>query len=326
MIILGIETSCDETSAAIIKNGNTVLSHIVASSIELHKKYGGVIPEIASRAQLEFIYPVVEEALKKAKTRIDGVDLIAVTKGPGLTGSLLVGVTFAKALSFAKNIPFIGVDHIKAHLYAPLLTQKVAFPFIGLVISGGHTSLYRVAGFNSFTLLGRTADDAAGEAFDKVAKILKLGYPGGPAVEKIARKGKAGKVKFSCGNLKREFDFSFSGIKTAVLYSARGKKLTAKNKADIACAFQETVFNDIVKKSILAASKKKIKSLVVGGGVSCNRRFRDKLNTQSLPRKIKIYMAKPRYCTDNAAMIAGFGYQLFKLGGRSKLNMKIEPA
>jgi len=326
MIILGIETSCDETSAAIIKNGNTVLSHIVASSIQLHKKYGGIIPEIASRAQLEFIYPVVDEALKKAKVKIDRVNLIAVTKGPGLGGSLLVGVTFAKALSFAKNIPLIGVDHIKAHLYAPLLTQKIAFPFIGLVISGGHTSLYRVADFDAFTLLGRTADDAAGEAFDKVAKILGLGYPGGPVVEKIALKGEAGKVKFFCGNLKREFDFSFSGIKTAVLYNARQKKLTAKNKADIAYAFQETVFNDIVKKSVLAASKKKIKSIVIGGGVSCNRRFRDKLSTESAHQLIKVYLAEPQYCTDNAAMIAGFGYQLFKLGFRSKLSMKIEPA
>lgn len=342
MITLGIETSCDETSAAVVNNGKIVLSNIVASSLSLHKKYGGVIPEIASRAQLEFIYSVVSRALKKAKIKIRQIGLIAVTKGPGLSGSLLVGVSFAKTLSFTRNIPLIGINHIQAHLYAPFFSKgtgnsscRINFPFVGLVISGGHTSLFLVKDFNSFSLLGRTVDDAVGEAFDKAAKIMGLGYPGGPFIEKIARKGKKGAVKFSCGNLERELDFSFSGIKTAVLYrinnlcrlsgSLQGARLNNQDKADIACAFQETVFDDIIKKSILACQRKKIKSLVAGGGVASNNRFRDKLNNLAQNYNIKVYFPQTSYCLDNAAMVAGFGYQLYKRGISSGLNLRVEP-
>ncbi|MEK6715343.1 MAG: tRNA (adenosine(37)-N6)-threonylcarbamoyltransferase complex transferase subunit TsaD [Candidatus Omnitrophota bacterium] len=326
MLTLGIETSCDETSVSVVENGKNVLSNIVSSSLSLHKKYGGVIPEIASRAQLEFIYPAACQALTQAKVSIGDIGLVSVTYGPGLNGSLLVGLSFAKAISFAQNIPLIGIDHIKAHLYAPLLCQKIGFPFVGLVVSGGHTSLFLVKDFDNFTLLGQTVDDAIGEAFDKVAKILGLGYPGGPLIEKIALKGNP-EMRFSCGNLEKKFDFSFSGIKTAVLYRVKGQGVRVKQeyKADIAYAFQEAVFDDIAKKSILACVMKRTNSLVVGGGVACNKRLRQKLHTLASTHNIKVYLAKPEYCLDNAAMVAGLGYRLYKKGMSSRLTLNTEP-
>jgi len=327
MIILGIETSCDETSAALVKNGSYVLSNIVASSLKLHRKYGGVIPEIASRAQLEYIQPVVSTALKEAKIKIKDIDLIAVTKGPGLGGSLLIGLSFAKALSFAIKKPFIGIDHIQAHLYAPALSQKIKPPFVGLVVSGGHTSLFFVKNFLSFKLLGHTVDDAIGEAFDKVAKIMGLAYPGGPLVEKLARRCKNSKIRFTCGRLDRKLDFSFSGIKTAVLYrvNSLNGKISFRDKTGIAHAFQEAVFDDVVKKSLLACESKKTKRLVIGGGVASNMRFRQKLMQAALKNRIKIYFPEHNYCLDNAAMIAGLAYHLYKKMGGSKLSMQIEP-
>lgn len=333
MYTLGIETSCDETSAAVIKNGSQVLSNVISSSLKLHTKYGGIIPEIASRAQLEFINPAVCLALEKAKIKLSQIKLIAVTYGPGLGGCLMVGLMFAKGLSFAKNIPFIGVDHIKAHLYAPKLTQKIKLPFIGLVISGGHTSLFFVKDFNKITLLGRTVDDAAGEAFDKTAKILGLPYPGGPHIEKIAKKRKSNELKFSCGKLDSALNFSFSGIKTAVLYKFKSpyaatekiKNVSKTAKADIAGAFQEAVFEDIVKKSLLACKLKKVKSLVVGGGVACNNNFREKLYAACKNYGILSYFPEKGYCMDNAAMIAGLGYQLYKKGKYSKFTLNIKP-
>lgn len=333
MYTLGIETSCDETSAAVIKNGSTVLSNVISSSLSLHKKYGGIIPEIASRAQLECINPVVYQALQKAKIKLSQIKLIAVTYGPGLGGCLIVGLMFAKGLSFAKNIPFVGVNHIKAHLYAPLLTQKIKLPFIGLVISGGHTSLFFVKDFNEAILLGRTVDDAAGEAFDKTAKILGLPYPGGPHIEKIAKTSKNNDLEFSCGKLNHILNFSFSGIKTAVLYKIKNpyipeekiKKIPKTAKADIASAFQKAIFEDIVKKSLLACSIKKTKTLVVGGGVACNNNFREKLFTACKNNNISAYFPEKEYCMDNAAMIAGLGYQLYRKGARSKLTLDIKP-
>lgn len=327
MLVLGIETSCDETSIAIVENGKNVLSNLVSSSLALHRKYGGVIPEIASRAHLEFIYPLAKEALKKARVKLSDIGAISVTKGPGLNGSLLVGVSFAKAISFARNLPLIGVDHIKAHLYAPLFSQKVPFPFIGLVVSGGHTNLFLVKDFDNFILLGMTVDDAAGEAFDKVARILGLGYPGGPLIERLAASGEPGRIKFLCGKLEEKLNFSFSGIKTAVLYRVKGYGLRVmeREKADIAYAFQEAVFDDIVKKSMLACSTKKINSLVVGGGVACNKLLRKKLNNASSEYGINVYLAEVRYCLDNAAMVAGLGYQLYKKGAVSGLNLNTDP-
>ena len=254
MNILGIETSCDETAAAVIKDGRTVRSSVVSSSLNFHKKYGGIVPEIAFRKQLETITGVVDCALKDAGTSLKDIDLISVTAGPGLLGSLLVGVSFAKSLSFSRNIPLIGVSHLDSHIYACFLNSRITgFPFVALVVSGGHTSLYYVRGWDKINLLGSTQDDACGEAFDKVAKILNLGYPGGPVIEKLAQTGNPKKIIFACSNTQRPLDFSFSGIKTAVLYfvqknnkKPQGKKLIA----DICASFKESALNTLVKKSL----------------------------------------------------------------------------
>lgn len=314
MLILGIETSCDETAASIVENGRKILGEAVSSSLKLHKPYGGIIPEIASRRQLEFIVPALNESLKKANKKLKDIDLISVASEPGLMGSLLVGLTFSRVLSFALDKPLFEVDHTRAHLFANFLNpQKPKFPFIGLVVSGGHTSLYIVQSASNFKLLGRTIDDAAGEAFDKTAKILNLGYPGGPVIDKISAKGNPKKIKFSCGKLKNFFDFSFSGIKTAVLYFVQDKWDKKRvSLFDIASSFQEAVVNELVNKSMLACKKNKINSLVVGGGVSANSRLREELLKQAKANKIKVYLPAKQLCLDNASMVAALGYNLFK--------------
>lgn len=325
MIVLGIETSCDETSAAVVKDGIKILSNTVASSLEFHKKYGGVIPEIASRAQLETITGITENAIRKAGIKLKDVDLISVTNRPGLLGSLLVGISFAKALSLSLNKPIIGVDHVHSHFYANfLLKEKIKIPFIGLVVSGGHTSIFYVREFDKIDLLGQTQDDACGEAFDKVAKILGLGYPGGPIIEKMAKEGDPKKIKFNCSGTKNELDFSFSGIKTAVLYCARGKRLSLKNKQDICASFQEAAIDALVRKASAACKIKKINRLVVGGGVVANKRLREKFLEEGKISGIKCYFPKTYLCMDNAAMIAGLGYQLFKKGFKSDLNLTVD--
>lgn len=330
MYVLGIETSCDETGASVVYKGRKILSNITASSIKLHSRYGGVIPEIASRAQLEYINFVVDLAIKKAGIKISDLGLIAVTKGPGLIGSLLVGISFAKALSFAKKIPIIGVDHVQAHLYSPFLDLKAKvrlpkFPFVGLVVSGGHTSLYYFKNFDNFKILGQTLDDAAGEAFDKVAKLLDLGYPGGPLIEKIAKGGNLKAHHFKCSN-NDDLNFSFSGIKTAILYKLReinqGGVLLNNQRRDIAASFQHAVITSLVDKTILAVLKKKVGILVVGGGVAANKYFRTKLHNEAKKRNIKVFVAEDKLCTDNASMVAGLGYQLYRLGRRDNLDFK----
>ncbi|MDD5005913.1 MAG: tRNA (adenosine(37)-N6)-threonylcarbamoyltransferase complex transferase subunit TsaD [Candidatus Omnitrophica bacterium] len=330
MYVLGIETSCDETAASVVYKGRKICSHIIASSIKLHAKYGGVIPEIASRAQLEYINFVVDRAIKKSGVKIGDLDLIAVTKGPGLIGSLLVGISFAKALSFANKIPIIGVDHVQSHIYAPFLSsnghkQSPKFPFVGLIVSGGHTSLYYFKNFDKFEVLGETLDDAAGEAFDKVAKLLRLGYPGGPLVEKIAQGGNHKAYNFGCSN-NGNLNFSFSGVKTAVLYKIRDIErigmLSRKQASDLAASFQQSVVASLVDKAITAALRKKAKDLVVGGGVAANKYFRAQLRKQAENKGIKVFIAENRLCTDNASMVAGLGYQLYRLGKRDNLNFK----
>jgi N6-L-threonylcarbamoyladenine synthase len=316
MIVLGIETSCDETAVAIVKDGKKILSNVICSSLVLHKRFGGIIPEIASRAHLETVSFVTREAFKKSKKEFKDIDLIAVTSGPGLIGSLLVGQSFAKALTTALRKPIVEVNHIHAHLYACFLNRDFPrFPFIGLVVSGGHTSLFLVKDFNSFKLLGATLDDAAGEAFDKVAKILNLGFPGGPIIDKLSKKIRDFKIKFNYSPLPDSFNFSFSGLKTAILYYVnRDWNKKHIGVSDIAACFQEIVIKNLIEKSILACRKKKVGRLVIGGGVAANSRLRHRLSYEGRLQGIKVYLPERKLCTDNAAMVAGLGYQIYKRG------------
>lgn len=323
MLTLGIETSCDETAAAVVKNGNKILSSRISSSVHLHSKFGGIIPEIASRFHLEYIMPVTQAALKKAKVKLADINLIAVTYTPGLVGSLLVGLSFAKSLSFALNKPYIGINHIHAHMFSAFLEkQNFRFPFIGLVVSGGHTSLAYVSDFNKIKIIGQTRDDAAGEAFDKVAKILGLGYPGGPRIDRLAQTIDKSPYKFSCAHLEDTLDFSFSGIKTDVLYTVQKlKKKTKLINAQIAYAFQKEIIDLIAAKAIAACKRFHIKILSVGGGVACNRYLRQQLLEQGMEEKVKVLLSKPEFCIDNAAMIAALGHFLHKKGARSKYSL-----
>ncbi|MFH1413414.1 MAG: tRNA (adenosine(37)-N6)-threonylcarbamoyltransferase complex transferase subunit TsaD [Candidatus Omnitrophota bacterium] len=334
MNVLGIETSCDETSVSVVRNGKNVLSNEVASSIEFHKIYGGVVPEIASRMQLETIVKVAKFALKKAKLSLLDIDLVCVTDKPGLPGSLLIGIGFARSISEALRVPLLGVDHVLSHIYANFLDrQGVKFPFVALVASGGHTSLFYARDFDRFTILGETQDDACGEAFDKVAKILGLGYPGGPLIEKLAKKGGRRKIIFRCSNTEQPLNFSFSGIKTAVLYyvkkhiDARSSMLDIRKRrgsriqyrgsivADIAASFQETVIETLIRKSFQACDLKKVDQLVCGGGVVVNNRLRERFLEASKQKGIKCYFPSRGLSMDNAAMVAGLGYRLFKKRG-----------
>lgn len=316
MKILGIETSCDETSASVVSDGR-VLSNIVASSLKQHARFGGIIPEIASRAHLESIAYVTDKALKDAHVKKNSLDALAVTQTPGLIGSLLVGISFSRALSESWELPLVSVDHLKAHLYAAFIDREISFPFVGLVVSGGHTSLYEIRAIGRERLIGSTRDDAAGEAFDKVAKILKLGYPGGPAIEALAKKGAAGAFRFSCEC--EGLDFSFSGIKTAVLYKVRElEKLYGsvkdETRADLAASFQSAVVENIVSKSCKAALSCSAKRLAVGGGVAFNGILRQRLQEETERRGIELCLAQKPYCLDNAAMVASLGFRSFKAG------------
>ena len=323
MIVLGIESSCDETCAAVVKDSSVVLSNVVASSLKFHSFYGGVIPEIASRAHLGSICVVVDAALKKARVRKQDIDLIAATQGPGLIGSLLVGISFARGLSMGWKLPLMFVDHVRAHLYAAFIKHKdVSFPFVGLVVSGGHTSLYKVSSLSREELVGSTRDDAAGEAFDKAAKMLGLGYPGGPVIEKMAQKGDSAAFAFRCG-CGPGLDFSFSGIKTAVLYKIQELKkiygeVSYERKADICASFQKAVVSDIVNKAAMCVKNANAMALVVGGGVVSNNILRDSLSAVSRKHGFELYIADKDYCLDNAAMVASFGGRLFKRGRKGK--------
>ncbi|MFA5261090.1 MAG: tRNA (adenosine(37)-N6)-threonylcarbamoyltransferase complex transferase subunit TsaD [Candidatus Omnitrophota bacterium] len=322
MNILGIETSCDETAASIVKDGRLIRSSVVSSSLGEHKKYGGIIPEIASRRQLEAINIVVRHASEEAQCGISRINAIAVTRAPGLIGSLLVGLSFARALSFTLHKPLIEVDHIQAHLYAPFLTNATdgeppdhhpRLPTLGLIVSGGHTSLYLIKSWTDFKLLGKTRDDAAGEAFDKVARILNLGYPGGPVIDRMAQQASNHQLTFSCAEMPGTYDFSFSGIKTAVLYyQQKHKILDKKQKAHIAQAFQESVVSILIKKCLTACRDFGIPNLILGGGVAANSRLRQALAEAATPYGIKVFSPSFNLCMDNAAMVAGLAYHLLK--------------
>lgn len=328
MITLGIETSCDETSVA-ITSGRRVLSNIVTSSVHLHKKYGGVVPEIASRYHVEYIIEVLEKALERSGKSLKSVDLVAVTNGPGLVGALLTGISLAKSLSYSLGAALIGVNHILAHLYSPLLTEDdLSFPFVGLVVSGGHTALFHCKDVDKQEVLGQTQDDAVGEAYDKVAKLLGLGYPGGPIVEKTAGRstGKSA-LSFPKSYLgKDSLDFSFSGIKTAVLYYVQKiRPLDAELTSDICYAFQEAALDVLVEKACLACRMKNAKKMVIGGGVAANSRLRDKFKAAGLFSGIKVYFPKIEYCADNAAMVGALGEALYKKGHASDMYLTAEP-
>ena len=321
ILVLGIESSCDETAAAVVKNGREVLSNVINSQIKIHEKFGGVVPEIASRCHTEVINAVVKQALEDANVGLEDIDVIAPTYGPGLVGALLVGVSYAKALSFATGKPLVGVNHIEGHISANYITYKeLEPPFICLVISGGHTHLVHIKSYKDFEILGRTKDDAVGEAFDKVARVVGLGYPGGPKVDKLAKEGKPNIAlpKTHTDNL----NFSFSGIKTAVLNLHH--KNPDINKADLCASFEKNVAEVLVKNSLEALKKTGLQRLALAGGVSANSYIRNefsKLESQG----IKVYYPELKLCTDNAAMIASAGYYDYINGKRSDLKLNAVP-
>lgn len=324
MLLLALESSCDETAAAVVRDGREVLSNIISSQIDLHALYGGVVPELASRRHLEVINPLVEEALQRAGVVPAELDGVAVTSGPGLTGALLVGVSFAKAFAYALNIPFIGVHHIEAHLQAIHLEQEVAYPFLGAAVSGGHTHLYRVDGIGSYRLLGRTIDDAAGEAFDKVAKMLGLGYPGGPIIDKLAARYASGSIKFPRPLLHRDnHNFSFSGLKTAVLNYIQGlpQPLSEEQVGQIASAFQEAAVDVLTIKVLRAAQQEGLERIVVAGGVACNSGLRQRFADLTAATTTSVYFPRPLLCADNAAMIAVAADYYLSHGKRSGFDL-----
>lgn len=316
MIVLGIESTCDETAAAIVKDGREILSQAIASSADIHERFGGVFPELACRRHIDAILPVIEEAMEKGNVSPDEIDLISVAKGPGLVGALLIGMNAAKGLSIAWEKPFIGVNHVEAHLYASMMElEKPPFPALGLVLSGGHTLLLKIEDVGRYVAIGTTVDDAAGEAFDKVATLLGLPYPGGPHVERLALKGDPRRYPFRAGKVKRSpTDFSFSGIKTSVLYAVKDQILSDQDKADAAASFQEAVFLDIANKTELALKQFPVKSIYLGGGVCNNRRLRA-IFSERFPN-LSIYWPPKDLSLDNAAMIAGLGYHKFLQSGK----------
>ena len=318
MLILAIESSCDDTAAAVVSAPDLVLSNIISSQFEVHAPFGGIVPELASRAHIEAIRPLIEQALARAEVSLDDIDLIAATQGPGLVGSLLVGFTFAKALALVKDIPCVGVDHMAGHLLsALLLDDPPSFPYTALVVSGGNTSLFCVNGHTDFTLMGRTRDDAAGEAFDKVAKLLALGYPGGPAVSASAHKGDPAAFAFPRAWLDKDsLDFSFSGLKTSVVNTVHTFKQREEQVpvADICASFEQAVIEVLVAKTLAAARRNGHRSIVLGGGVACNRELRRQLLQQCRQNNIQLFVPDPVFCTDNAAMIALAGYYRYQQG------------
>ncbi|MFH1594402.1 MAG: tRNA (adenosine(37)-N6)-threonylcarbamoyltransferase complex transferase subunit TsaD [Candidatus Omnitrophota bacterium] len=314
MITLGIETSCDETAAAIVHR-KRILSSAISSSVPLHEKYGGVIPEIASRFHVEYINRVTKKALKKARRTLRDVELIAVTEEPGLPGSLLVGMSFAKALSSALDIPLIRVNHLLAHIFANFLIghkAKISFPFVGVVVSGGHTNIFVCRSFKDIEIIGRTRDDAVGEAFDKVAKIMGIGYPGGPKIERAARLFIGKGIDLPRSYLEKDsFDFSLSGIKTAVLYRTKGRRISGREISRIAWSFQEAVFEVLIERITRACEKFKIDEVLLGGGVISNGRLRTKFERVQRTTGYKFFYPPLSLCLDNAAMVAGLGEELF---------------
>lgn len=328
MLVLGIETTCDETACAVVAGGKKILSNVVASQTDLHVQYGGVFPELACRRHHDALIPVISEALQEAGVQKHDVDLIAVAKGPGLIGALLLGLNSAKALALAWKKPFVGVNHVEAHLYAAMMgCDELLFPALGVVISGGHTFLVKIENIGAYTLIGQTVDDAIGEAFDKVAVMLGLPYPGGPAIEALAQKGDPSRYTFKPGRVKENpWSFSFSGLKTNVLYTVKGQNQDKKapsvvseaEKPHIAAAFQETALRDIVEKSLRAVEMFDCKAIYLGGGVSNNGRLRALFQNSPVP----VFWPPKGLSLDNAAMIAGLGYHVYQRQGADGLDLE----
>lgn len=330
MNILGIDTSCDDTSASIVVDGRRTLSNIVNSQVKLHYPYGGVVPELASREHIRNIVPVFDEALSKAGMDIKEIEGVAVTVGPGLIGSLLVGLYFAKSLSYVNQIPMVAINHLEGHILSIMLEDDVPdFPFVAMTVSGGHTSLYYVKGFGDYELMGQTLDDAAGEAFDKIAKILGLGYPGGPIIEKQARSGRCDVIRFPRAFMGSDsLDFSFSGLKTAVSLYLKGWKEDGNlqkeiTTSDIAASFQEAIIDVLVKKLCRAREKTGVDRVVVAGGVACNRALRDQLDEIAREKKFSTFYPRPQFCTDNGAMIAVAGFHSITRGETADLSIDV---
>lgn len=329
ILVLGIETSCDETAAAVVRNGREVLSNVISSQIDLHTLYGGVVPEIASRKHIEKINQVIKEALVQADVSLDDIDVVGVTYGPGLVGALLVGVAQAKAISYAANKPLVGVHHIEGHVYANFIKYpELEPPFLCLIVSGGHSHLVIVKDYSDFEILGRTRDDAAGEAYDKVARAIGLGYPGGPKIDALAKEGNKHAIEFPRAHIAgSEYDFSFSGLKSSVLNYLNGAKMKGEaiNKADVAASFQEAVVEVLVTNTIRAALDFGIDKVALAGGVASNSHLRESMKKACEDNNLKFYYPDPIYCTDNAAMIACAAYYDYLKGARSGLDLNAIP-
>ena len=327
--ILGIESSCDETAAAVVRNGRELLSNVISSQIDTHTKFGGVVPEVASRKHIEVVNSVVEEALEKSGMTLDDIDAIGVTYGPGLVGALLVGLQYAKGLSYSTNKPLIGVNHIEGHISANFIEHKeLQPPFVCLVVSGGHTFIVNMEDYGKFEVLGQTRDDAAGEAYDKIARAIGLGYPGGPKIDKISKEGNENAIKFPKANFHEDtLDFSFSGVKSAVLNYINNASMKGEtiNRADVAASFQKAVVDVLVENVMTACKKKNVDKIVVAGGVASNSKLRYRLIEEGNKRNINVLFPSPILCTDNAAMIASAAYFEFLKGNVASLDLNAKP-
>jgi tRNA N6-adenosine threonylcarbamoyltransferase len=327
MLVLGVETSCDDTAAAVLQDGRTILANVVSSQDQVHGPYGGVVPELASRQHIKNVLPIVDSALQKAGARLRDLDGIAVTYGPGLVGSLLVGLSLVKGMSFRSGIPYVGVNHLEAHLLAIHLERDVPFPYIALLASGGHTLLYCVKGVGHYVHLGGTRDDAAGEAFDKVAKMMALGYPGGRIIDNLAKTGDPKAIRFPRARLKKSaYEFSFSGIKTAVWHylNAQATQEGKTRQTDIAASFQEAVVDMLVTPTINAAVAHDVKRIVLSGGVAANSRLRARMTERADDEGMQVFSPAPKFCTDNGAMIALTGYHWLKRGRRDDYRLNAD--
>jgi N6-L-threonylcarbamoyladenine synthase len=327
MIVLGVETSCDDSAAAVLRDGREILANVVSSQDQIHGPYGGVVPELASRRHLENILPIIDRALETAGVTLRQLDGMAVTYGPGLVGSLLVGLSIIKGISFRWAIPYVGINHLEAHLLAIHLEHDVPFPYIALLASGGHTLLYLVREVGQYVHLGGTRDDAAGEAYDKVAKMLGLGYPGGRVIDQLAKNGDRRAIRFPRARLKKpSLDFSFSGIKTAVWHylKTQPKEEWGQRIPDIAASFQEAVVDMLVEPTLTAAAAENVKRVVLAGGVAANSRLREKLKNRADAEAIEVSFPSPKFCTDNGAMIALTGYEWLRRGRRDDYRLNAD--